>query len=162
MIYSNSSFSSSYFGCLDYKVITIISDKPQKLDCKASFISKNISDIIEYSLRYTTNHLTFKLKSYDNMIVNKIDKYRVANCVGYTIYFNSVLSKILEQNNVKNYKISHARVSILFFGQNICNYFSDPSFQNHDISIVTNTITHEIYYVDPSLSETFGDIIIKK
>ena len=39
---------------------------------------------------------------------------------------------------------------------------NSPSFKDHDISIVKNNTTGEIYYIDPSLSEVFGNIIVKR
>lgn len=146
----------------DYKLQYIVSIHPQNIDCDASFESINIEDMIKYSLNYTKSHLDFKLKSSNNMNANKLNQTKIANCVGYTTYYNAVLNKILKQNNMIGYTIVHARVSIIFLGRDVCTVFKDKSFKNHDISIITNNLNDNKYYVDASLSEAFGDIILKK
>jgi hypothetical protein len=51
-------------------------------------------------------------------------------------------------------------VKVLFIGQNI-HFSKSPSLKDHDISIVKNITTGDVYYIDPSLSEVFGNIIVK-
>jgi len=46
------------------------------------------------------------------------------------------------------------------FGINV-HVFNSNSWKDHDVSIVKNNTTGDVYYVDPSLSEVFGDIIVK-
>lgn len=40
--------------------------------------------------------------------------------------------------------------------------FKSNSWKDHDVSIVKNNTTGDVYYIDPSLSEVFGDIIVKQ
>jgi hypothetical protein len=70
------------------------------------------------------------------------------------------LSEKLKKDNIGNITISHARVKVLFIGQNI-HFSKSPSLKDHDISIVKNITTGDVYYIDPSLSEVFGNIIVK-
>jgi hypothetical protein len=45
-------------------------------------------------------------------------------------------------------------------GVNLHQFSDDPSLKNHDISVIRNKKTGETFYVDASLSEIFGNIIV--
>jgi hypothetical protein len=137
---------------IQYKVLSVISKK---------YISGNkttdLSEILDDVLKKTNQDLSFNLKSPSNKVfVNK-----EANCVGYSVYYNFLLSKKLKEKNIGNVTISHVRSKIILLGQNI-HFYNSPSFKDHDISIVKNNTNGEVYYIDPSLSEVFGNIIIKQ
>lgn len=117
----------------------------------------NLESFITESLETTKKDLTFDLKAKtENMYKNK-----KAHCVGYTKYFNNLLIKKLKQNNVGNVVVYHARVKVFISGYCV-NVKSSPSFKDHDISIIQDNNNGIKYYVDPSLSEVLGDIIIKE
>lgn len=144
-----------------YKVQKIISDTPQSFSCNAQCESEDANELMQYALDYTLSNLEFKLNSSGNLSVYAIDKSKLANCIGYVTYYNAVLNKLLKDNRIKNVKLQHARAIITFAGNDIHDIFTDPSFKNHDISIVTIN-NNEVYYVDPSLSEMGVTLIIQK
>jgi hypothetical protein len=136
----------------DYKILRVLSQK----NIYGSS-TRNIEPILSEVLSSTTSDLSFKLKSNTDLVF----KTKVGNCVGYTKYYNKLLTEKLEKENIGNVTISHARAKVLFAGQNI-HFSNSPSLKDHDISIVKNNNTGEIYYIDPSLSEVFGNIIVKQ
>jgi hypothetical protein len=144
---------------IDYRIIKIIDQHPQKINYNINYKVKDINKLINQALLITLNDLSFNLYSADNDNVNKIHQTQTANCVGYTNYFNSILNELLKENKVKNVKILHARVNVLMCNKNI-HIIKDRSLKDHDISIVFDQNSGINYYVDPSLSEIFGNIII--
>ena len=65
-----------------------------------------------------------------------------------------------KDNCIKNVKLQHARANIMIVGTDINKIFTDPSFKNHDISIVT--INDTVYHIDPSLSEIGMSLIFQQ
>jgi hypothetical protein len=136
----------------DYKILSVISR--EKVNGKST---QDLEPILSEILVSTKNDLSFQLKSKTSLVF----KTKVGNCVGYTKYYNRLLSKKLKGKNIGNIEISHARVKVFFIGQDI-HLSNSPSLKDHDISIVKNITTGDVYYVDPSLSEVFGNIIVKR
>lgn len=147
---------------INYEVISTVSTKAQPSPIKVEITSKNIDSLIVYSLNETTNHLSFSLKSVGNSSVATISSTGKAHCVGYSRYFASVLNAALNKNGVRDYKVSHVRAKIHIMGFNVHQLFDDPSFKDHDVCLVTNSKTGERIFVDPSLSEVLGNVIVKQ
>ena len=148
---------------INYKVISIIDSTPQSIKLQSEFISQEERSIFTEALAITKDNLSFSLNSKGNSNVNYINKTKVAHCVGYTNYYNAVLFEILKTNHISaNYKIQHARAKVIIGGIDLTGISTDPAFKDHDISVITNKKTGEIYYIDPSLSEVLGNIITKK
>jgi hypothetical protein len=137
---------------LNYKILYVINQ--EKIYGKST---QNLEPILSEILSSTKSDLSFKLKSKTNLVF----KTKVGNCVGYAKYYNRLLSERLKKDNIGGITISHIRAKILLAGQNI-HLSNSPSFKDHDISIVKNNTTGELYYIDPSLSEVFGNIIVKQ
>jgi hypothetical protein len=135
----------------NYKILSVINQ--EKIYGKST---QDLEPILCDILVLTKNDLSFQLKSKTNLVF----KTKVGNCNGYTKYYNRLLSEKLKKDNIGNITISHARVKVLFIGQNI-HFSKSPSLKDHDISIVKNITTGDVYYIDPSLSEVFGNIIVK-
>ena len=144
------SFTKPFY--IRYKVLSIL---------ETSTVSgkkvENIKPILYDVLDNTTDELSFSLHSK----ISDIKTRRKANCIGYTKYYNSKLIEKLKENGIGNITISHARVKILMFNVNV-HVFNSNSWKDHDVSIVKNNTTGDLYYVDPSLSEVFGDLIVKQ
>jgi hypothetical protein len=136
----------------DYKILRVLNEN--KIYGNST---RNIEPILSEVLSLTTKELSFNLKSKTDLVF----KTKVGNCVGYTKYYNKLLSEKLKKENIGNITISHARAKVLVVGQNI-HFSNSPSLKDHDISIVKNNNTGEVYYIDPSLSEVFGNIIVKQ
>lgn len=119
--------------------------------------TKDIESIIVECLIETTNDLSFKLKSNSS----HVDKTKIGNCVGYTKYFNKLFISKLNKNNYGNISVTHARVKVLIMGTNI-HLINSKSLKDHDISVIYNKTDNKTYLVDPSLSEVFGNIIVKR
>jgi hypothetical protein len=137
---------------INYKILSIINQ--EKIYGKPT---QDLEPILSEVLFSTKSDLSFKLKSKTNLVF----KTKVGNCVGYAKYYNRLLSERLKKDNIGNITISHARAKVLFIGQNI-HFSKSPSLKDHDISIVKNIKTGDVYYIDPSLSEVFGNIIVKQ
>jgi hypothetical protein len=135
----------------NYKILSVINQ--EKIYGKST---QDLEPILCDILVLTKSDLSFQLKSKTNLVF----KTKVGNCNGYTKYYNRLLSEKLKKDNIGNITISHARVKVLFIGQNI-HFSKSPSLKDHDISIVKNITTGDVYYIDPSLSEVFGNIIVK-
>jgi len=121
--------------------------------------AKDLEEAIEMALKITTNQLTFKLKSTGNSDVDYLMKSGEAHCVGYSNFYNAVLKSILINSNIKDCKVYRVRAKVFFVGINLTAISDDPSFKDHDISMVIDTRNHVRYLIDPSLSEVMGSII---
>lgn len=137
---------------IDYQII-------RKIEVKNVYGKKtqNIESIIVECLNKTTNDLTFKLKSNSSLV----EKTKVGNCVGYTKYFNRMFISKLNENGYGNIVVTHARAKVLMMGTSV-HFINSNSLKDHDISVIYNKTTNETYFVDPSLSEVFGNIILKR
>lgn len=147
---------------INYEVISTISTKAQPSPVEVNVKSKNIDSLIEYSLSVTTDNLRFSLKSSGNSSVASISSTGKAHCVGYSRYFAAVLTEALAKNHVTQYKVSHVRAKIHMLGFNVHQVFNDPAFKDHDVCLITNVKTGERIFVDPSLSEVLGNVIVKQ
>lgn len=143
-----------------YKVICVINNKPQSFEQKVGYESNDLNSVMVYCLNKTKSDLSFSLYSKNNGSVKNITTSKVANCIGYTNYYNSMLSKCLSENKITDIEITHIRALIYMNGINLHQFSDDPSFKDHDISVVKNKKTGETFYVDASLSEIFGNIIV--
>lgn len=152
------SFTCTVFS---YKVIKVIDSSPQQFTKNVNYKSNNLESIMTFCLNQTKNDLEFSLHSKENNSVPYIAKSKLANCIGYTNYYNSMLSKCLLDNNIDYVEITHVRALVYMDGINMHQFSDDPSFKDHDISVIKNKKTGEVYYVDASLSEMFGNIIVK-
>lgn len=117
----------------------------------------DIESIIIECLNKTTKDLRFKLKSNSFNVENT----KIGNCVGYTKYFNKLFISKLKEKKYGNIIVTHARVKILIIGTNI-HFINLNSLKDHDISIIHNKTNNRIYFVDSSLSEVFGSIVVKR
>ena len=148
---------------IKYKVISIINSTPQSIELPLAVSSHDEMSFFTEALNITKDRLSFSLNSKGNSDVNYINKTKTAHCVGYTNYYNAVLFQILKNSHVSsNYKIQHGRAKVILGGIDLTGISNNPSFKDHDISIVTNKKTGEVYCIDPSLSEVLGNIITKK
>jgi len=136
----------------DYKILSVI--RVEKISGNPI---QNLEPLLSDALFSTKKDLSFKLDSKTSLVFET----KVGNCVGYTKYFNKKLSNNLKKNKIGNITISHVRAKVLFIGQNI-HISNSPSLKDHDISVVKNNTTGDVYYVDASLSEVFGNIIVKQ
>jgi hypothetical protein len=145
-----------------FKILSIPDKNPQTINQKINFRSEDLMENIIFSLKKTKTDLSFSLNSKNNNNVNLLTQTKEANCIGYSNYYNAVLKKCLTQNKINNIQIYRARALVYCAGINMHMFSNNPSFRDHDISLIKNLKTNEVYYVDSSLSEVFGDIIVKK
>jgi hypothetical protein len=116
----------------------------------------NLDSIILTSLNDTKKDLSFDL----NANAKDLYKLKKAHCVGYTMYFNEMLIERLKLKNAGNIIVYHSRVKVFISNQDI-HVINSPSFKDHDISIIKDNNTGTTYFIDPSLSDMFGNIIKK-
>ena len=137
---------------IDYQII-------RKIEVKNVYGKKtqDIESIIVECLNKTTSDLTFKLKSNSS----QVEKTKIGNCVGYTKYYNKLLISKLNELGYGNITVTHARAKVLMMGKSV-HFINSNSLKDHDISVIHNKTNNKTYFVDPSLSEVFGNIIVKQ
>lgn len=116
---------------------------------------EDIEPIVVECLNNTINDLSFKLNSNNS----HIEKTKVGNCIGYTKYFNKMLISKLKDNDYGNITVTHVRAQVLMMGESV-HLINNNSLKDHDISVIHNKTDNKTYFVDPSLSEVFGNIIV--
>ena len=117
-----------------------------------NFKSKNIDEIINYSLEKTSRTLQFKLSN-----PGKFLDTGKANCVGYADYFSSSINQILIKNELDNeWKVSHKIGKIEVFGIDSHQYFSSPFFKDHDFVEIQNFKTRQKIAVDATVYDYLG------
>ena len=144
--------SFSFPMTISYKVLKVIN--------KTTVSGKNTNNlrsILQNTLDETTSELSFDLGSK----TSEVYKTKKANCVGYTVFYNNLLVKKLKEKNIGNVQISHVRAKVYYMNINL-HVINSKSLKDHDISVVKNLTTDETYYVDASLSEVLGQLIIKQ
>lgn len=112
-----------------------------------NFRNTDINEIIDYALNQTSKKLEFKLNNPGKfMLTGK------ANCVGYSTFFCSYMIQLLNKNNLDNeWKVNHKVAKLKFLGVDIHQYFSSPSFKDHDFVVLENLKTKEKIAIDPAL-----------
>lgn len=144
--------SFSFPMTISYKVLKVI-NKTTVTGTKTD----NIRSILQNTLDETTSELSFDLGSK----TSEVYKTKRANCVGYTVFFNNHLTKKLKEKNIGNVQILHVRAKVHYLNVNL-HMINLKSLKDHDISVVKNLTTGETFYVDASLSEVLGQLIIKQ
>jgi hypothetical protein len=137
---------------IDYKVIRVILS-----ETVTGGKNGDIEKIILTTLNKTKNDLSFNLYSDSN----KVEITKTANCVGYTKYFNKYLISKLKESRRGYVTVSHVRAKVLIFGNDV-HFIKSRSLKDHDISVIHDKINNKTYFVDPSLSEVLGNIVIKR
>jgi len=117
-----------------------------------SFRNTDINEIIDYALNQTSKRLEFKLNNPGKfMLTGK------ANCVGYSDFCSSYLIHLLRENNLeKEWNVHHKVAKLRVFGIDIHQYFSSPSFKDHDFVVIENLKTKEKIAIDPALYDYTG------
>lgn len=117
-----------------------------------NFRSTNIDEILDCALKQTSQKLEFKLNNPGKfMLTGK------ANCVGYSEFYSSYLFQLLQTNKLDNeWKVHHQVAKLKLFGVDVHQYFSSPSFKNHDFVVVENLKTKEKIAIDPALYDYTG------
>ena len=120
-------------------------DLPQDVEA----IVRQSSDITAASLRFAYGNA----ESDPNRLVST----QQANCIGYAAFMAAVFNYLSKKSEVGRTWIAQPVVAkIYFLGINVHPYFDRPFFRDHDIVQITNTLTGEAYYCDPSLYDYCG------
>ena len=147
---------------ISYTNIKVIDSDPQPYVGALNYRSHSSLDLMERALLITKNRLSFDLSSKGNSSVSKINLSNRAHCVGYANFYNSAVNHLFAKNGFRNYTIEHIRASVCFLGINLTNIIPDKRFVEHDVCRITNKLTGEVFIVDPSLSEIFGTLIVRR
>lgn len=142
---------------ISYTEVKTIDSSNYSIDYK-EISSQCVSEIVELSLDETKDILSFSLDSKNNTDVKYLIENKIAHCVGYAALCNSIINSY-DHPDIKS---KHVRAKIGIFGFDIHSLFSHPAFKDHDVCVVENTKTGEIYYIDPSLSEVLGNLVVKQ
>lgn len=124
--------------------------------------AKTLKQAMSMALGLTTNSLSFNIHSTNNSDVDYLLKSKKAHCIGYANVYNAYLKSILKNSNISGCKIYRVRAKVYFMGINLTGVSNDRNFKDHDVSMVEDTRTGYTYTIDPSLSEVFGNVIIKQ
>jgi hypothetical protein len=118
-----------------------------------SFKPSNINDIIEISLRLTSNRLTFREAKNDSD-PNQLIRTKYAHCVGYSAFFSATCNYLLNKFGFADNWISEPLIGqINFCGTNIHQFFKSSFFKDHDFNRIINKKTGEVYFVDPTIND---------
>lgn len=117
-----------------------------------NFKNTDINEIIDFTLNQTSKRLKFKLNNPGKfMLTGK------ANCVGYSEFSSSYISQLLRENNLENnWNVYHKVAKLRVFGFDVHQYFSSPSFKNHDFVVIENRKTKEKIAIDPAVYDYKG------
>jgi len=115
----------------------------------------DIKDIIELGLASTSKHLNYSISPKTND-PNKLIYSKTAHCIGYSTFFATTCNYLLEKYNLdKNWKAKPQIGQLYIFKANIHQYINSPFFKDHDIVVIENQTTGEIFAVDPTLNDYF-------
>ncbi|WP_028979967.1 hypothetical protein [Sporocytophaga myxococcoides] len=115
----------------------------------------DIKSIIELGLSTTAKHLHYSVNPTTND-PNKLIYTKAAHCVGYSTFFAATCNYLLKKYNLdKNWKARPQIAQLYIFKTNIHQFFSTPFFKDHDIVIIENQKTGELFAVDPTLNDYF-------
>ena len=102
--------------------------------------------ITKEELKFTTN----RASNNPNELINT----NQANCVGYSAMFNSIANYLIRKYKLQNeIKSEHKIGQLELFGINLHQFFESPFFRDHDFNEITNKISGEKIFIDPSVSD---------
>jgi len=142
---------------ISYTEVKTINSSNYNIDVE-KISNQCVSDVIDLALTETKDRLSFSLDSKNNNDIKYLIENKLAHCVGYAAVCNSIINSY-QHPNIKS---RHVRAKIGIFGFDVHSLFSSPAFKDHDICVVENTQTGEVYYIDPSLSEVLGNLVVKQ
>jgi hypothetical protein len=121
----------------------------------------DLDDAIEFALDFTSDHLNFSTDKCAND-PNKLAEDPNANCIGYSAFFNSVMTYVLKQKGWdESYKAGHLIGKINVLGTDVHQFFDNPFFKDHDFNKVVDRSTGAALYVDPSLYDYLGVVYVQ-
>jgi len=113
----------------------------------------SIEEIIQLSNKITSYKLNFTLNKVSSN-PNLVYEFGKANCIGYSSLFNSIGNYVIgKQNLTDKYEFKHLVGKLDFFGFDIHKLFNSPFFKDHDFNEISNKLTNEKIYVDPSVRD---------
>lgn len=129
--------------------------KEIKEEIKNETVGMGIVQIAEYCVILTSDMLEF----------SKINSDNKANCVGYSKVCVALCKYAYKINNI-NVKVKHVRGYVDLFNLNLCkilSYIVPNNYKNfvkdHDfVEIIT---AEDSIYLDPSLYDLFGDMLLQ-
>jgi hypothetical protein len=128
-----------------------------------SFIEANVKDnsetdiknIIKLGLIATSNLLSYSVDPNTND-PNKLIYSKTAHCVGYSTFFATTCTYLFKKYNLdKNWEAKPQIAQLYLFKTNVHQFFGTPFLKDHDIVIIENQKTGELYAVDPTLHDYF-------
>ncbi len=134
--------------------------KDQKL---ISYIEANVKDhsetdikkIIKLSLTATAKQLNYSVAPKTND-PNKLIYSKTAHCVGYSTFFATTCNYLFKKYDLdKNWEAKPQIAQLYLFKTNVHQFFGTPFLKDHDIVIIENQKTGELYAVDPTLNDYF-------
>ncbi len=87
---------------------------------------------------------------------NKLIYSKAAHCVGYSTFFATTCNYLFKKYNLdKNWEAKHQIAQLYLFKTNVHQFFDTPFLKDHDIVIIENQKTGELFAVDPTLNDYF-------
>lgn len=115
----------------------------------------DIKEIIETGLSITGKHLNYSINSKTND-PNKLIYSKTAHCVGYSTFFAATCNYLFTKyNSDKNWKAKPQIAQLYLFKTNVHQFFAVPFLKDHDIVLIENQKTGELFAVDPTLHDYF-------
>jgi hypothetical protein len=113
----------------------------------------DIEEVIKNALSKTSKKLNYTTSKNDND-PNKLIDLKTAHCVGYAAFYATTCNHLLKKNDLDQEWVARPQVGQLYFlGENIHHYFDSPFFKDHDFVTIENSITGEVFAVDPTVND---------
>jgi len=127
----------------------------RKIEAKSKNRNIDLEIIAEIAEKITSEELNFTMNRTSNNPNVMIDTNQ-ANCVGYSVMFNSISNYLIRMNKLQNqFEAKHKIGELDLLGINLHQFFESPFFRDHDFNDLTDKETGKIISVDPSLSDYF-------
>ncbi len=121
------------------------------IDQKSADHNLKLDDIVDIALEITSNQVQFSSQN-TSQDPNTLQKLKKANCIGYSALFNSIVLYLVSKNNLtEQIQAKHMIGEMHFLGFNIHQFFESSFFKDHDFNMLSNNLTGDSVFVDPSL-----------
>ncbi|GAL86607.1 hypothetical protein Ccan_06890 [Sporocytophaga myxococcoides] len=115
----------------------------------------DVKDIIKIGLSTTAKLLNYSVAPNTND-PNKLIYTQTAHCVGYSACFSTTCNYLFKKYNLdKNWKAKPQIAQLYLFKTNVHQFFDTLFLKDHDIVIIENQKTGELFAVDPTLNDYF-------
>ncbi len=141
------------YQIVDYRNIKIPPNKALKayIDANDDSNANDLNSIVDTSVKITSELLSFTFRQ-STKNPNKLYEINKANCIGYAVLLETVLSYLIKKYNCSNeLEVLHCVAEIHCLGINVHDYIEHSFFKDHDFNVIEFKQTNAQIAIDPSL-----------